>query len=64
MASTGFALDEHQECAEHRYFFRPEARSKYPDLLGYRVVEKWNVPSAHLYELHTAGMSHMKLEQL
>jgi len=63
IARTGCGLDEHEECAEHQYWFRLEAVSTHADLLSYRVLNKLNAPSAHLQEFHTSGMSHMRLEQ-
>ena len=48
MARTGCRLDEYEELAEHQYLFGPAALSKHADLLSYRVLDKFNAPSAHL----------------
>ena len=63
LARTAFRLDEHQDRAEHWYWFRPEATRKHSDLFSYRLGEMWNAPSVHLQKFRTSGMSYMRLEQ-
>ena len=60
---TGCRLGGHLECAEHRDDCPPAALSIYAGPLSYQVVEKLNAPSTHHWEIHTSGMSHMRLEQ-
>jgi len=63
IARTGCRLGGHLECAEDQYCCPSAAPSKYAGHLSYRVVNRWNAPSAHLEEFCTSEMSHMRLEQ-
>jgi hypothetical protein len=63
IAGTGCGLGGHRECPERHYDCPPAALSEHAGLMGYQVVGEWNVPSAHLREFHTLGMSHKILNQ-
>jgi len=62
IATIGHRLGGYLVCVQYLYWFLPEALSNHADLLCYWVSKKLNVPVPHLQELHTSGMSPMRLE--